>query len=106
FPGDRKSEKAMGRRWTFGGGQFGKALDARVRPARIEGDDRYRKPPLTIECWAKLFSKGNFNVLVSADPKTSGQHWEVYTYAGKGDFSACLPGTAQGAIRSAVDVCD
>ena len=75
-------------------------------PARVEGDDRYRKPPLTVECWAKLFSKTSFNVLVSTDPKSSGQHWEIYTYAGKGDFSAYLPGTLQGEIRSGVDVCD
>ena len=50
-------------------------LDARVVPVSIEGDDRYRKPPLTVERWARLFSKNNFNVLVSTDPKSSGQHW-------------------------------
>jgi type 1 glutamine amidotransferase len=98
--------KAVEKRLVFAEGKFGKALDARVLPARVEGDDRYRKPPLTIECWAKLFSKTGFNVLVSTDPKTSGRHWEIYTYAGRGDFSAYLPGTLQGEIRSGVDVCD
>jgi type 1 glutamine amidotransferase len=98
--------KPVEKRLAFADGKFGKALDARVLPASIEGDDRYRKPPLTVECWAKLFSKTGFNVLVSTDPKTSGQHWEIYTYAGKGDFSAYLPGTLQGEIRSGVDVCD
>jgi hypothetical protein len=98
--------KAVEKRLVFAEGKFGKALDARVLPARVEGDDRYRKPPLTVECWAKLFSKTGFNVLVSTDPKTSGQHWEIYTYAGKGDYSAYLPGTLQGEIRSGVDICD
>src|SRR5262245_45954480 len=99
-------EKQVEKRLAFADGKFGKALDPRVVPVSIEGDDRYRNPPLTVECWAKLFSRGNFNVLVSTDPKTSGQHWEIYTYAGKGDFSAYLPGTLQGEIRSGVDVCD
>jgi hypothetical protein len=98
--------KAVEKRLVFAEGKFGKALDARVLPAHVEGDDRYRKPPLTIECWAKLFSKTGFNVLVSTDPKTSGRHWEIYTYAGKGDFSAYLPGTLQGEIRSGIDICD
>ncbi|HEX3149922.1 MAG TPA: ThuA domain-containing protein, partial [Gemmataceae bacterium] len=98
--------KAVEKRLVFAEGKFGKALDARVLPASIEGDDRYRKPPITVECWAKLFSKNNFNVLVSTDPKTSGQHWEIYTYAGKGDFSVYMPGTLQGEIRSGVEVCD
>lgn len=98
--------KAVEKRLVFADGKFGKALDARVLPASIEGDDRYRKPPITVECWAKLFSKNNFNVLVSTDPKTSGQHWEIYTYAGKGDFSVYMPGTLQGEIRSGVEVCD
>ncbi|MFY9341309.1 MAG: ThuA domain-containing protein [Planctomycetota bacterium] len=91
---------------AFAAGRFGKALDARMLPASIEGDDRYRKPPLTVECWANLNSKDGFNVLVSADSKSSGQHWELYTYAGRGDLSAYLPGTLQGEIRSGVDVCD
>jgi type 1 glutamine amidotransferase len=98
--------KSVERRLTFADGKFGKALDARVLPARIEGDDRYRTPPITVECWAKLFSKTGFNVLVSCDPKSSAKHWEIYSYAGKGDFSAYLPGTVQGEIRSGVDICD
>ena len=45
-------------------GRFGKALDARATPVHFDGDDRYRRPPLTVECWAKLFSKKGVNVLV------------------------------------------
>jgi type 1 glutamine amidotransferase len=91
---------------TFADGKFGKALDARQLPASIEGDDRYRKAPLTIECWTKLNSKTGFNVLVSVDPKSSAQHWELYSYAGSGVFSAFLPGTVQGEIKSSTDICD
>lgn len=108
FPPDSELgiAKPVEKRLAFADGKFGKALDARVLPARIEGDDRYRTPPITVECWAKLFSKTGFNVLVSCDPKSSAQHWEIYSYAGKGDFSAYLPGTLQGEIRSGVDICD
>src|SRR5262249_48179879 len=70
------------------------------------GDDRYRTPPLTVECWAKLFSKKGFNVLVASDPKESAKHWEIYTYATSGVFSAYLPGTDVGEIRSETDICD
>ena len=61
----------------------------------FEGNDRYRKPPLTVECWAKLNSKRGFNVLVASDPKSSAQHWEIYSYAGSGVFSAYLPGMSR-----------
>ena len=50
-------------------GKFGKALDALTTPLAFSGDSRYRTPPLTVECWAKLESKRGFNVLVSSDPR-------------------------------------
>ncbi len=96
----------VSRELRFADGKFDKALDARVFPASIDGDDRYRKPPITIECWAKLFSKGAFNVLVSSDPKSSARHWEMYTYAGTGTFSAYLPGMTPSEIKSPVNICD
>src|SRR5436305_1959585 len=53
FPKDvGAAPAAVERRLAFADGKFGKALEARVLPARGEGDDRYRKPPLTVECWA------------------------------------------------------
>jgi hypothetical protein len=87
-------------------GKFGKALDARAAPVVLPGDDRYRRPPLTVECWARLDSKRGFNVLVASDPKSSARHWEVYSYAGTGAFSAYLPGTSPGEVVSGVDICD
>lgn len=87
-------------------GKFGKALDAAKSPALIEGDARYRKPPLTVECWARLNSKKGFNVLVASDTKSSALHWEIYSYANSGAFSAYLPGQEPGEIVSKVDICD
>src|SRR5262249_11809707 len=91
---------------TLAEGKFGQALDARVEPVLIEGNPRYREPPLTVECWAKLFSKTNFNILVASDPKSSAAHWEVYSYAKTGAFSAYLPGVQPSEIVSEVDICD
>jgi hypothetical protein len=87
-------------------GKFGKALDAAATPALIEGDPHFRKPPLTVECWAKLHSKKNFNVLVASDAKSSSLHWEIYSYAGTGCFSAYLPGKEPSEIVSGADICD
>ena len=87
-------------------GKFGKALDALTTPLAFTGDSRYRTPPLTVECWAKLEGKRGFNVLVSSDPKTSSRHWEIYSYAGTGRFSAYLPGYEPSEINSTKDICD
>lgn len=80
-------------------GKFGKALDAKKTPTSAPGDDKYRRPQLTVECWAKLNSREHFNILVSSDPKNSARHWELYSYAGAGDLSAYLPGYQPAEIR-------
>jgi type 1 glutamine amidotransferase len=87
-------------------GKFGKALDAAATPLAFAGDERYRTPPLTVECWARLNSRRGFNVLVSSDPKSSARHWEVYSYAGSGAFSAYLPGYAPAEVVSKTNICD
>jgi hypothetical protein len=87
-------------------GKFGKALDAASTPLAFTGDRRYRTLPLTVECWARLHSKRGFNVLVSCDAKSSSRHWEVYSYARSGAFSAYLPGWEPSEIVSKTNICD
>ena len=87
-------------------GKFGKALDAAATPLAFTGDARYRTPPLTVECWARLDSKRGFNVLVANDPKSSSRHWEIYSYAGSGKFAAYLPGYEPSEVISTKDICD
>jgi hypothetical protein len=91
---------------TLTDGKFGKALDARVSPVLVEGSPKFREPPLTVECWAKLASKKQFNILVASDSKSSSLHWEIYSYKDTGHFSAYLPGTTPGEVKSPVDICD
>ena len=86
-------------------GRFGLALDAQGNRPAAKGRDAYVTPPLTVECWALVRSKGDYNLLVANEPKTSGTHWELYTAAGTGCFSIYLPGYGAD-IRSNRDVTD
>ena len=91
---------------TLGEGRFGKALNARAGGAFAAGRADYRKPPLTVECWAKLHSKTNFNILVASEPKSSATHWEMFTFAQTGQFMVYMPGMTPDHVRTDVDVCD
>jgi mono/diheme cytochrome c family protein len=87
-------------------GRFGQALDARHAHAVAPSKSAHAAPPLTVECWAKLESRKGFNILVAHHTKESSDHWEIYSYAGSGDFSAYLPGYTPAEIRSGVDITD
>jgi formate C-acetyltransferase len=60
----------------------------------------YDAPPLTVECWARLNSSSGFNVIALNRNKDSKHHWEIYSYANSGVFSAYLPGVAPSEIKS------
>ncbi len=90
----------------LGEGKFGQALSAKVRPAEAKYQAAYQKPPLTVECWAKLDGASGFNVLVANNLKESNTHWEVYSFAGSGHFTAYLPGYAPDTIDSGVKITD
>ena len=87
-------------------GKIGHALDARRHYVQMPHRPDYKKPPLTVECWAKLHSKTGFNVIVASEDKASADHWEIYSYASSGVFSAYLPGYAPGEIKSDRDITD
>jgi hypothetical protein len=103
---EQLSEVFPGEPVTLAPGRFGQALDARASAVLIPGDERYRWPPLTLECWARLHSAKKRNVLVSCDPKTSAHHWEVYTHPESGAFSAFITGALPSECVSTANVCD
>ena len=103
FPGDAVPEPAGA---ELVDGRFGQAFDARRGHATVPEKKAYSTPPLSVDCWTKLFSKTGFNILVGCNPKGSFDHWEIYTYASTGEFSAYLPGFAPSEIKSGVDVTD
>ncbi|MGE5195561.1 MAG: LamG-like jellyroll fold domain-containing protein [Deltaproteobacteria bacterium] len=87
-------------------GRFGKALDPRVARGEIAGKDDYRQPPLTVECWARLFDRGPYNILVANESKASGTHWELFTMAGSGKLTVYVPGMTPDHVHSEAVVAD
>lgn len=88
-------------------GRFGPALDVRRGGvSTIETADRRGEPPLTVEAWVKLRNAEGFNIIVSHEDKASGTHWELYSFAGTGAFSAYLPGYSPAAINSSAVITD
>ena len=91
---------------ALGEGKFGLALDARVACADVAGGPEYRDPPLTVECWGRLFDRQRFNILVANEPKSSGTHWELFTFTGTGRLTVYLPGMTPDHVHSEAVVTD
>lgn len=64
------------------------------------------EPPITVECWVKLESKAEYNIIVASQPKSSATHWELYTHAGSGHPAVYLPGMTPPDTQAARDICD
>lgn len=90
----------------LGEGRFDKALDARAGAVAVDGREDFRKPPLTVECWAKLDSKDSYNILVANESKSSATHWEIFATAKSGHYTAYLPGMKPDHVRAPVDITD
>lgn len=101
-----QQSRAAGGQPVFVEGRFGKALDARSGSLTIAHRDAYQQPPMTVECWARVKSKSNFNILVAKNSKTSTNHWELFTFRGSGHFTVYMPGLVPDHVRSGVDVTD
>ncbi|MFM2097211.1 MAG: hypothetical protein RIS70_4335, partial [Planctomycetota bacterium] len=87
-------------------GRFDKALDARQVGLDIPGRAEYRTPPITVECWAQLRQKANYNILIANELKTSATHWELFSMAGTGMFTAYLPGMTPDHVHSKKEIAD
>jgi concanavalin A-like lectin/glucanase superfamily protein/hydrazine synthase alpha subunit-like protein len=88
-------------------GRFKAALDASSVAASTEKPNpAYNSIPLTVELWARLDAKEDYNILVANELKASPTHWEVYTEHGSGTYSAYLPGCSPSVIKSPTVVTD
>jgi quinoprotein glucose dehydrogenase len=81
------------------------ALNATAGGILVPNRDELRKPPITVECWTRLMSVKDFNILVTSDTKASNQHWELYTGQGNGFFGVSLPGVG-GSFVTSKSICD
>lgn len=73
--------------------------------AVFPGKDEYRVRPITVECRAKLNNANSFNILVASDPKSSSEHWSLYSVVETGVFSVYQPGRGN-EFTSATNICD
>jgi beta-mannosidase len=73
-------------------GRFGHALNAQFGTLAAAYRPGYAQPPFTVECWVKLRSARQPNILVSNEIRESSTHWEIFTFSTNGHFSAALPG--------------
>ena len=87
-------------------GRHGRALNAAHTHTSLPSRNAFHTPPLTVECWALARSKSRFNVFVANNLKSSGEHWEMYSFAGKGDYSVYMPGYEPKTIRSDAIITD
>ncbi|QEG00485.1 Auracyanin-A precursor [Stieleria maiorica] len=81
------------------------------RPSSIEGtlldgSSAYRQPPITVQCRVTLPDSNGYNILVASDPKRSGDHWEIFSNNGTGNFTAYLPGMQPDHVHSDAMICD
>jgi putative heme-binding domain-containing protein len=93
------------RTWTLPTAQTAAPMKASVSKL-VEGQERFRRPPLTILCEAKLQDKSVYNILVASDTKASGAHWELFSAAGSGALACYVPGHRPDLISSSMNVCD
>lgn len=87
-------------------GKFGQALDGRAGGATVASRQDYGQFPITVECWTRLTDKSTYNILIAHEPKSSGTHWEMFSMAGNGRFTAYLPGFVPDHCNSTAMICD
>ena len=72
----------------------------------LEGSAQYRSAPITVECRATLHDKQGYNILIANDTKASSRHWELFSMARSGMFTAYMPGLKPDHVRSEAMICD
>ena len=72
--------------------EFGRAVSPRRCSFLMPSDPALVARPLTVELWARVDSRENFQILVANEVKASPRHWELYTFADSGKLALYVPG--------------
>ncbi|MBL8825246.1 MAG: hypothetical protein JNJ77_21845 [Planctomycetia bacterium] len=91
---------------TLAEGKFGKALDASKTPVMIDGENHYRQPPFSVECWVKLNDPRVVNIIASCDDRQSSHHWSLRSASGTGKIELQLPGYSPEYIQGEAVIAD
>jgi putative heme-binding domain-containing protein len=82
------------------------AAAASVAGVSLTGKPEYRTPPITVEARVTLPYRGNYNIIVASDTKSSGAHWEIFSMNGSGNLTAYTPGLKPDHTNSTAMICD
>ena len=85
---------------------FGESYFAGGRGYVVEGCRELAMEPLTVRLRVKLRSADQFNIFVAYEPKSSADHWELYSFRGDGALSLFMPGNKPNTIRSKTSITD
>jgi hypothetical protein len=86
--------------------QYQETLNTLETVAEVAGNPAFCKFPITVECYAKLLSAGNYNILVANEPKSSPFHWELFTTPKNGYLTLYVPGFSPDHIRTEYNAVD
>ncbi|MBL8849179.1 MAG: ThuA domain-containing protein, partial [Planctomycetaceae bacterium] len=87
-------------------GRFGSALDARAGAAFAPQRPEFSAPPLTVELWAKLDRRDDYNILLANESKASSTHWEIFSHPGNGHLTVYVPGMLPDHVHTQADIAD
>ncbi len=87
--------------------EFGTAIAPKRRSFVFSSDELLNSRPFSVDFWARVDSKEQFQIFLANEDKSSPRHWELYTFAGTGRLSLYVPGNkSPNTISSDVDLAD
>ncbi|MFO1092003.1 MAG: ThuA domain-containing protein [Planctomycetaceae bacterium] len=97
---------AVSKRPPLADGKFGRSLDAHAGAVFAPPRPEFSAPPLTVELWAKLDRRDDYNILLANESKASATHWEIFSHPGNGHLTVYAPGLAPDHVHTQTDIVD
>ncbi|NQV28406.1 MAG: TIM barrel protein [Rhodopirellula sp.] len=104
--GKQPGPKPTPRTWSPRSTAAAPAAAHSVAGVSLPGKAEYRSPPITVEARVTLSHRGNYNIIVASDTKSSGAHWELFSMNGSGNLTVYTPGLKPDHTKSAAMICD